>query len=63
MRSFTIFILYHSIRLSNGTRVAGHVTGTGESLQILIISEGKRLLCRAKYSWEGNIKIDTRIRF
>jgi hypothetical protein len=64
MRSFTVFILQHKLRLSNGTRVAGHVTGTGEGLQILIISsEEKRLLWRAKHGWKGNIKIDTRIRF
>jgi hypothetical protein len=24
MRSFTVFILHHGLRLSNGTRVAGH---------------------------------------
>jgi len=64
MKSFTVFFLHHRLRLSNGTRVTGHVTGTAESLQILIISsEEKRLLWRAKLSWEGNIKIDKRIRF
>jgi len=51
MTSFTVFILHHRLRLSNGTRVEEHVTGTGDSLQILLISsEEKRLIWSAKHS-------------